>query len=1656
MQLHLSDFIASLFLRARMTFFQKQNVFFPFVILCLSAVLGCSLITGQPVWAASEPVSITAPKGESAQELVQFEREVLARVSSLGPRVTGSEGCQKAASLIHDFFESLDIGDVGRQLYRVPVTQYESATIAVNGGQRRPLAPTHLNAVTPNATGVDGLTGHIIYAGSGMYADFNGKTVKDAIVLMDIDSGKNWINAAQLGAKSVVYVDSGIDGEPTSKGYFEDKFELTPISFPRFWMSQEQAREIFGDYEKNEEDTTATIKAAANWREVAAENIFLYIEGTDDSLSEQAIIVDAFYDTSAYVPGQAPGADQSASLAALLDLAVQLKAHPPKRSVLLVAASGQWQAMAGLREFISAIRIKGKELREEQRSLRDKVKTYKETLKTLDALAEAEDTKPFFNDPIIKDAFDVSIKDEVDAITSELMRLRLVQNESNAERIEALGLKRRLLRSLSWSEDLSHADEHGRAVLLTLLPETQARYKRALREANTQLKCVKSAKSIRNGIAQKDIVASVSLYLSSHGNGLGSFNDGWAFEILPRANRPQIYGGMSRYFNSVVEAMHDQGGEQAELAALYRDGLRQSRIRPWQTYFVDKPMLGGEISALSGIMGVTLASINDARPFWGTPSDTLERVDYAGLASQILLLRKLLSGLTNDPLDLGDRRPRNVYSTLTGRAMFIRQGELFPDKPAPGTLLLIYQDKTRFYTIVDSDGAFRLTGISSKKLTVHKLILEGYKFQKNTGETIWAVDKKQTGIENYRIKMSRTNIETDLIMFGCQQSTLFSAFDPRTFRYFTKINLLDARREAPPLRSWFSRLDTRDSTILSLFLEPSTAYKLILSDTVLTNKMLLIGSSAKNPQGKGYNVDAWPILTRTEYMAAKDMWNLLGPRIKNLEDKGIFNQRVSNMKSEGERLLQLASDAWDAKRYDDFVAAARQAWAVGTRVYTDVEKTQHDVLMGVLFYIALFVPFAYCLERVMFNYADIHKRILAFFGILAAVITVIYQVHPAFQLTYSPLVVILAFFIIGLSIMVSLIIFMRFEQEMVNLQNRAKHITTSEISKLKAFMAAFAIGVSNLRRRKLRTALTCITLVILTFTIMSFTAVKSVREEGAVKFKDTSQYHGVLIKDVSWKTLPPDAKAAVFDMFANMSQVSPRGWMERDTRTDPALVRVLGPKESETAQSVIGLGSAEPNVSGIGKTLTSGRWYNEDERNVAVLPDAMAQRLGIHPGVAGEDMISMWGMPFQVVGTFSGSAFNDLLDLDGEPLTSVVFPSESALEVTEVEQDAIESGEDVRSFQSRYQHLDAAQTVVIPFNTLSTLGGRLKSIAVSSHGLNRAEEKALATRLADRFGLTIFSGEQDGSYVYYTADALNYSGVPNIIIPLVISMLIVLNTMIGSVYERKREIGVYTAVGLAPSHVAFLFIAESLAFAVMSVVLGYLVAQVSAGLLAGTSVWGGMTANYSSLAGVAAMVLVILVVLISVIYPSKVAADIAIPDVNRSWALPEPVNDTLKAKLPFLMRIREQECAAGFLYEYYEAHHDISHGLFSTDKISYDMVCPWEAPGAKPHPKETHSEFQELEHCLRVKGIVWLAPFDFGIKHQVTIFFTPAEWNPGFMEIEVELTRLAGESSMWLRLSKGFLHDLRKQLLVWRSIDDEAREHYEELLKKNPPVRYSV
>ncbi|MBW1989564.1 MAG: peptide ABC transporter permease, partial [Deltaproteobacteria bacterium] len=1155
--------------------------------------------------------------------------------------------------------------------------------------------------------------------------------------------------------------------------------------------------------------------------------------------------------------------------------------------------------------------------------------------------------------------------------------------------------------------------------------------------------------ALRRAVEGQETAAVVSLHLSSHGDGVGAFNQGFMFPLRERINRTPAYSVLDDVLQGTAEKVRkaDPG------AAPLRDTLRPSQVRPWQTWFVDHPSLGGEVSALAGYLGVSLATVNDARPLWGTPSDLPESVDFSYAARQAQMVRGLVRGMASAPRLRTDQLPRDGFSVLNGRARFIRHGELFADKPAPGTVIQAYQGPALFYAMADAAGDFTFRGVADYKHSLHKVILEGYRLDPETGLAVWAIDKNQTGKGSYRVKMRRRKMETSLVMFGCRQMTLFHLLEPRSFAYMTRLNLLEARTDAEPVRYWYSRIDTRDSTLASLFLEPGARMKLTLSDTVLTKKYLLLNAGEDAPEGRGYLVDDNPFLHGTEFFAARDMWALIGPRVRNLEDKGIFDRRLRELMDRGETSLARAGEAREAGEFSEFEKQARTSLALASRVYNRVEDIQKDVLFGVLFYIALFVPFAFAAERLLFSFTDIHYRILAFLGILAAVIAVVYHVHPAFGLAYSPLVVILAFFVMGLSALVSIIVFLRFEGEMDRLKRRATRDAGAQGGRWKAFWAAFLLGVSNLRRRRLRTALTCVTLVILTFTVMGFTSVKSVRRVGSLPFADTAPYRGMLLKTVNWQDLPREAEDALENVLSSVGPVAPRVWMEREDRTRAMFVPLARGENKFLARGLVGLSADEPRVTGIGRVLESGRWFEEGEKRAVLLPREAAEGLGLSLPLSGTPAVTLWGMEFFVTGVFDGKALDAFGDLDGEPVTPVIFPSEEAMRITEAEMEAMESGEQVRAFKSRYQHIAGSQTIIMPHETLLSMGGAFKAAAVSVP--QTADIGALAANLVDRYNLLFFVGSEKGVRLYSSSDTLSYTGAPNILVPVLISVFIVLNTMIASVYERKGEIAVYTSVGLAPSHVSFLFLAEAMAFGVLSVVLGYLLAQTSARLFAGTSLWAGITVNYSSLAGVGAMVLVMAVVLASSLYPARVAGKIAIPDVSRSWVLPQAREGLLTTSLPFLLRYRELRSAAGYLREFLAEHTDVSHGKFSTQDIALETGCPARlCVGLSGEGLERcRGRACRQSFCLILHARVWLAPFDLGIHQSMELEFCPFEEDPDFLSITVRLRRETGEAEAWRRVNKAFLDALRRELLVWRSLSHEQKLYFEQLLEKDLPRR---
>ena len=251
------------------------------------------------------------------QEPLSLER-IISDLSSLQDRSSGTRGNENAADYIANAFLRLGLTP---QTYHFPIPVRKAAAASITFGSRSAaLTPLFNNSITPQSIN-NVLQGPLYYVGDGQLERLDRKQIAGAILLMNFDSGRNWLTAASLGASAVIFLDRQAT---TSNSFFKEKEELSPIQFPCFWMEMNEALDLFGPISEAHNGLivdTVEVRSEIAWEEAVDKNIYCLIEGTSPELKEKLLIIEAFYDSTTFVAGKSPGADEAVSIANLLKLA---------------------------------------------------------------------------------------------------------------------------------------------------------------------------------------------------------------------------------------------------------------------------------------------------------------------------------------------------------------------------------------------------------------------------------------------------------------------------------------------------------------------------------------------------------------------------------------------------------------------------------------------------------------------------------------------------------------------------------------------------------------------------------------------------------------------------------------------------------------------------------------------------------------------------------------------------------------------------------------------------------------------------------------------------------------------------------------------------------------------------------------------------------------------------------------------------------------------------------------------------------------------------------------------------------------------------------------------------------------------------------------
>jgi len=1168
----------------------------------------------------------------------------------------------------------------------------------------------------------------------------------------------------------------------------------------------------------------------------------------------------------------------------------------------------------------------------------------------------------------------------------------------------------------------------------------------------------------------------IGLDISSHNEQVatfaqGTFYTGWNTD----ARRTNMHTGYGKAFMRYAAQIFP-GQQVDEAFPLFVDAIAPAK-RTWRTFLPTMMAFDHEPINYVGLSAITFATTNDARLKVDTPVDTLGALDIDKVVKQASTMAGLLYRGVRDKGFFQETKikPKDTQRELTGRILqFNRQEGFIPNTPVPGAIVTIsYSGKTLTgvrglitsmtnsgsgdgldrmrWTVVDTMktnqrpselGRFRFHMVAPHVATV---TLKAYRIG-DDGRIMLAPDLGEDGNKTYpmTLRVDAPVLQTLQVLFGARSLSLFEIVDSR---YLSALDLMAVRgADGSELRSFGmeivplqSRKEGEVEPAAVLFAPPGTRVKIMMSTSLFGIKYLLIDAPTSmfthpltpqqvGPQqqmqaeGAGYLIDMG-VVDRAPWRVARDIWVIDDVRMKTLARYGVVNQRVLNLHDDARAALIQADQAYRDRRYEDFISMARRAWGLEARAYPDVKGTAVDTVQGVVFYFALLLPFAFFMERLVIGAVDIRRQILGFSLIFVGIFMVLQFVHPAFKLSTSPYIIFLGFVIFALGAIVTVIVVNKFNWELKRLKMAASGMHETDVGRIQATAAAIKLGINNLRKRPTRTGLTAVTIAILTFSVLSFTSVVTEMRFYKIGRDNKPAYEGMLIRDRNWMGLQPSVEEYVHSAFEGQALITPRSWYMAQVRADKAFVDFvnLGNGERSFASGFLGVTADEPRVTGVDSYLVAGRWFRLGEGGAVILPLRMAALVGITPADVGTARIDMLGRTWDVIGLVDDQRMMKLKDLDDELLTPVDLVAEQQRLTDASAEDPTRTADaPIQTFS----HIAPENIMILPHADVMLLGGTLRSVAVSNFARPDSMLQDIE-QFMSRVALTTFVGHNGKVNVYSSLGATSLSGLSNLGVPIAVAALIVLNTMLGAVYDRKREINIFATIGLTPFHIAALFIAEATVFAVIGAVWGYLTGQILAIALTKTGALAGLSLNYSSLSAVSSTAIVMLTVLLSSLYPAKVAADSAVPDVTRRWSFPPADGDYWRFDFPFTVGQSDVIGLYAYLARVLESYGAGSAGEFVAQNVGLWALDSKE--GEDP--------------AYRLTFRTWLAPYDLGISQDVQMDAMPTgEYH--IYRVDMTIHRLSGDVDSWQRINRGFMNVMRKRFLVWRTIPPSLKDEY--------------
>ncbi|MBS7635409.1 M28 family peptidase [Candidatus Bathyarchaeota archaeon] len=1053
------------------------------------------------------------------------------------------------------------------------------------------------------------------------------------------------------------------------------------------------------------------------------------------------------------------------------------------------------------------------------------------------------------------------------------------------------------------------------------------------------------------------------------------------------------------------------------------------------------------VSACYG-SGFTFHTSNAFRLYQRTPYDIYENINFENIYKQAIFIFSSIWGLSNEPkisLYLSPSRVRDDwgYATLIVVPSVYNMVTAYWDPVNATSHPEIWDDIiVRVSTLsgggvaaagIPTTGGTGTTGgligggiavggieVVTKINKEGKAIIHGLKpyvpvtvdvfvINRTNGRIEWSTDIGVFQAPGGKmVAMSASQQIKMICIFPCASISIVSVYNPIDFRIIPSIMIYEARSHGPMIRQNFLQFDTD----FTAFIRPKVETEILFS---MGERFPI---AVLNNNTVGYILEQGESMVLGPLEIAENLYYITDSRYNVLRSYQTYTPTMEIYQNFASTDIQTLISANESLKNNLLYGYSYATWASTLMTYSSIMDLIWQVLATLSFFFLISILTVLIIERLVCDYEG-PRRILAIVFFFLILQVAIFFLHPGYSIATNAFVSLLS---VGtLFIVLPLLAFIVSEalSSAKELKRKIIGLHFAEVSRSGMFAHSFSAGLRLMSKRRFRTVLTMISLCIIITSTTAFvsatTAPLLIRGESGME----PPYEAILLRKMPWSAMPEETYLYIKSFIGEKGMVVPRAWLYAPPHPVGVAGQVAGqtwiifsPLAKTRIAAFIALSPEEAEMSGIDCFLIDGRWFLKNEIFACILPKSIADRLGSEIGkpVGVNSTINIWGLGLKVIGLIDTEALTKLTDLDGEWITPA----------------------DITTTQpAAPPHYTGDMVVIIPFELYARLAFPSFIMSVAIKVFDTSIVQDLATELAYKTAFDIFFGLDGKTYSIRSRQLIQVIGLSHLLTPIVIGSLTILSLMLGAVAERRKEIQIYNAVGMSPSHITQMFIIESLSYAAPAVTIGYISGILYTTILIRLGSFPQyLYPNFSSLIILIVLAVEIAMILSAAIYPSLSLSRIAVPSLTRRWKVTKPTGDAWLISLPFTALEEEVDGLLEYFKEYLTGYSLERYGTF------YTVSC------------DCQSEITDKGDVIkRLIAHVRLAPYDLGIEQDACMIGV-RKINSEIYTFELNLQRIRGYRDQWITSNMPFIDVIRKQWLMWRALPPSEREKYVKKAKK--------